>query len=35
MPSGDDPMGGNRFPRRQTRSICPEIMLNQRDEMMI
>src|SRR3979411_751683 len=35
MPSGDDPMGGNRFSLGTTRSVCPEIMRQQRDEIMM
>jgi hypothetical protein len=35
MPSGHDPTGGNRFSSGQTRSVCPEIMLKWRDEIMI
>ena len=31
MPSGHDPMGGYRFSSRQTRSVCAEIMLKQKD----
>ncbi len=35
MPSGLDLMSGNRFSSRQTQSVCAEVMLKQRDEMMI
>jgi len=31
MPSGHDPMVGTGFPSRQTRSLCAEIMLKQKD----
>jgi hypothetical protein len=33
MPSGPDPMGGDRFFSGQTQSVCPEIMLKQKDEI--
>jgi hypothetical protein len=36
MPSGNDPMGGNRFSlATNAESVCAEIMLEQRDEIMI
>jgi hypothetical protein len=35
MPSGNDPMGGNRFSLATNASVCAEIMLKQRDEVMI
>jgi len=36
MPSGYDPMGGNRFSlATNAERVCAEIMLKQRDEIMI
>jgi hypothetical protein len=36
MPSGHDPMGGNRFSlATNAERVCAEIMLKQRDEIMI
>jgi hypothetical protein len=32
---GLDPWVGTGFPSGQTRSVCPEIMLKQKDEIMI
>src|SRR5258705_11203891 len=32
---GLDPRVGTGFPSRQTRSVCPEIMLKQKDEIRI
>jgi hypothetical protein len=36
MPSGDDPTGGNRFSLATNAGrVCAEIMLKQRDEIMM
>ena len=36
MPSGHDPMGGNRFSlATNAERVCAEIMLKQKDEIMI
>ncbi len=35
MPSGRDPVGGNRFSLATNAKRCAEIMLKQRDEIMI
>jgi hypothetical protein len=35
MPSGHDPMGGNRFSLGTNAKRLPEIMLQQKDEIMI
>jgi hypothetical protein len=35
MPSGHDAMGGNRFSLATNAKRCAEVMLKQRDEIMI
>jgi hypothetical protein len=35
MPSGYDPMGASRLSSGQTQGVCPEIVLKQRDEIMM